>query len=358
MKTLIALHRWTGAAVAVILLIASVSGGLLLWSDEYQQWQLPQAQLPEFEVRPSTIAAIVGAEGRRPTAIGMPQTGSTVYHVYYPGGPQALFDAHFGERIQQWEPGDTLVSFLFEVHVRLFSGETGHTIVGVTGILLCVMALTGIWIWWPRRKRMPVRNLLPKRTSNLSLIKAHAANGVVWGTFALFLGFSGAAIVFHGPAQGALNALLGESGPTRPTVTPVLNAYSENIHWDSVLTASSLAFPDGELRFIFPPQNAGEPVTLRIRGGSELHPNGRSYLVVHPQTGEVLETIDASTTGLGPTVFNALYPLHSGKTGWPGHRLILVLAAVALIYMSVSGLWVFLRRRRKRKPGHLLQPFG
>ena len=62
----------------------------------------------------------------------------------------------------------------------------------------------------------------------------------------------------------------------------------------------------------------------------------------------MLDHIDATQTGLGPAVLNSLYPLHAGKTGWAGHRVVLLLLALALCWISLSGLWLFLRRQRHR----------
>jgi uncharacterized iron-regulated membrane protein len=61
----------------------------------------------------------------------------------------------------------------------------------------------------------------------------------------------------------------------------------------------------------------------------------------------VLQQIDATRTGLGPSVLNSLYPLHAGKTGWAGHRAVLLLLAMALCWISASGLWLYLRRQRR-----------
>lgn len=85
---------------------------------------------------------------------------------------------------------------------------------------------------------------------------------------------------------------------------------------------------------------------LRLKRAAELHPNGRSYLAVDPATGAVLRQIDATGTGLGPAVLNSPYPLHAGKTEWTGHRAALLLA-LALCWISASGLWLFLRRQQR-----------
>jgi len=104
------------------------------------------------------------------------------------------------------------------------------------------------------------------------------------------------------------------------------------------------------VRFVSPPRQSDAPVLVRLRNEGELHPNGRSYVVVHPASGETLEVIDATRRGAGPALFDALYPLHAGKTGWPGYRLLLTVLSLSLLYMAAAGTVLFLRGRRVRRP--------
>ena len=85
---------------------------------------------------------------------------------------------------------------------------------------------------------------------------------------------------------------------------------------------------------------------MRLRNAGELHPNGRSYLVLNPDSGKVLERIDATETGVGPAIGDALYPIHSGKTGWPGHRIVLSLLSFSLLFIASSGTYLALTRIR------------
>lgn len=341
------LHRWAGISLAIFAIVSALTGGLLLWSDEYQRVRYSELAFAKNDIAPSAnaIEALVAASPGPIGTIGMPRETLPGYQTYLLDGTQALHDAASGKLIAHWSKWETLPSLLFEAHVRLFAGETGHTIVGGVGLLLLLMLVTGIWIWWPRRKRFRASAWWPANTRNAALMKAHAAQGISVFAILAFLFFSGAAIVFHEPAQNALNALLGSAAKTRPATVFVEGAV-KTVDWRRILPSAKAAFPVAELRFATLPRNDGEPLILRLKQTSELHPNGRSYLVLHPQTGEVIERIDATQIGAGPAVFNALYPLHSGKTAWRGHRLLLLACSMSLVYLATSGALVFLRRRR------------
>jgi uncharacterized iron-regulated membrane protein len=161
----------------------------------------------------------------------------------------------------------------------------------------------------------------------------------------LFVAFTGIAMAFSAPVYASLNAIFGSTAPLRPTVRQI-DSRSTNVNWQLVLQSVSTEFPDGEARELSIPKFAGEPLTVRLRNAGELHPNGRSYLVLNPGNGEVHERINALETGIGPAIGNSLYPIHSGKTNWPGHRLALSLLSISLLFIAASGSYLALSRIR------------
>jgi uncharacterized iron-regulated membrane protein len=155
-------------------------------------------------------------------------------------------------------------------------------------------------------------------------------------------------MVFPDPFRGTLNFGFGVNGPLRPQAWE-LEAYSGEIQWSQILASAKKTLPNAALRYVTPPRNETSPIMLRLRMPAELHPNGRSYLAVMPASGDILEIINAPELGLGPIIFNAFYPVHSGKTNWFGHRSVLSLVSLSLLYLAVSGLIIFMQPRNNRR---------
>ena len=92
-------------------------------------------------------------------------------------------------------------------------------------------------------------------------------------------------------------------------------------------------------------------MTFRKRMPGEWHPNGRSFILLHPYTGAVLQTINARRQRLGMRLMEKAYPLHASKIGGVPYTLFALGTAGALIGLGVSGcLSYFLRivsQRRK-----------
>ena len=341
-------HRWLGVCIAAWLLTAALSGALLLFKDDYRQWRydaLPEpATVPAAD--PAAISAILSGSDDTIATLGMPTQTMPAYHAYYKNGHEALFHPHTAEPIDSWDWTDTLPAFLFELHVHLLLGDTGKTVAGILGLLAVMNISTGTLLWLRQRQIFRLRFLWPRDLSRPRLLRGHAAQGAAFGFLLVPLILSGVAIVFAGPAQSLLNGLLGVNGSQRPVLASV-ESNSTVVDWVAVEQAARRAFPESALRFVTPPARPGQPVVLRLRNSGEWHPNGRSYLVVDPGTGEVLERIDATQSGRGPSVFDSLYPLHAGKTGWPGYRLLLVATALTLAAIATSGAYLLLSRPRR-----------
>jgi len=345
------LHRWLGVVIAAWLAVTTLSGLALLWADEYVDWRYPQlpAALPAQTPDAGVIAGIVAAADGHITALAMPRAARPAYHAYLADGGERLYHPETGAPVAAWDWTDSLPAFLFELHAYLLAGEPGHTLVGILGCLVLVSLATGTWLWLRRRGVFRLRYFWPRNTEPRYLLRAHAAQGATLGLAFAVLSLTGVAMVFPDPFRTALNGALGAQPPLAPSAL-TLEADTATVDWQRVMEAAAAAFPAATVRFVSPPRRADAPVVIRLRNDGELHPNGRSYLVIHPVSGEVLQSIDATRRGAGPAVFDALYPLHAGKTGWPGYRLLLTGLSLSLLYVVISGSLLFLRGRRVRRP--------
>ncbi len=345
---LVRLHQWLGVTLAAWLVLACISGILLLWKDEYYGWRYPA--LPEapavFAPDAELIERILSQNAV--STLGMPTASLPAYYAYLTDGKAALFHPETAQLVDEWTRLDALPAFLFELHTYLFLGETGHTLVGVLGIAVLINLVMGFALWLRKRKIFRVRFILPKSTSRPQLIRGHAAQGSLLSIALFLLAFSGVAMVFAAPVQAGFNVVFGAADSLRPA--PVsLQRESGSVDWRKVIANYSQPLPAAELRFLYVPATPEKPVIARLRNAGELHPNGRSYAVLHPESGRVLETIDATQSGLGPSLFDSLYPIHAGKTGWPGYRLLLTLLSLSLLYIAVSGAGLFLTRPRRSR---------
>ena len=338
-------HRWLGILVAGWLAVVALSGILLLWEDEYYAWRYPQLPVTSSLAAPDpdVIERIVGSSSARITTLGLPTKSLPAYHVYFADGREALYHPRTSDLVSDWGATDSLPAFLFELHAHLFLGAFGLKLVGLLGILALVNIAVGFAMWVRRRRVYRLRFFLPRDLSRPRLARGHAAQGVLLAGLSVVILASGIGMAYAQPTNAMLAVVFGAADTLRPSVRS-LTVHSIRTDWRKALAAIETAFPDGSLRYLTPPENPGVPIVARVRNPGELHPNGRSYVVLRPDTGQILERIDATKTGIGPAIGNSLYPIHAGKTGWPGHRLLFALVSASLVFISMIGVYLTLSR--------------
>ena len=341
------IHRWLGVALAGWLVLVSLSGILLLWEDEYYGWRYPSLpDRPYVPVpKPAVIEQILSSANGRVGSLLLPTSSLPAYRAYLIDGREALFHPDTAAPVAEWGSLDALPAFLFELHVYLLLGDTGMNIVGALGVLVFLNIVFGSVLWFRRRRVFRLRYFLPANLSRARLIRGHAAQGAFLAILFLLVAFTGIAMAFSAPVYAGLNKVFGAAEILRPTVRQI-EPGSARVDWRSALDSVSSAFPAATPRLLGIPKTANEPLTVRLRNSGELHPNGRSYLVLKPGDGEVLERIDATRTGLGPAIGNSMYPLHAGKTDWPGYRAVLSVLSLSLTFIGISGAWLALTRPR------------
>jgi uncharacterized iron-regulated membrane protein len=98
---------------------------------------------------------------------------------------------------------------------------------------------------------------------------------------------------------------------------------------------------------------------FRKRLPGEWHPNGRSYVLIDPYSAAVVQAIDAREQGMGTRVMHAIYPVHAAKAGGPAMIGAAALAALALTWLGIGGVWVWVARQlawRRRTRQELRRP--
>jgi uncharacterized iron-regulated membrane protein len=149
---------WSGIAVGLYILMISVTGSVLVYSNELY--------------RAATAQPIISsASGPRLTDDQLKQTATRLYPGYRVANivrsdnldqaidvwlrrgnesKKRLFDARSGSDLGDSVPtGIRLVSKLIDLHDNLFAGPTGRKVNGMGALAVLVVAATGLVIWWP-----------------------------------------------------------------------------------------------------------------------------------------------------------------------------------------------------------------
>ena len=348
------LHRWLGLALAVIVFAVAASGGLLLLRDPYFRLVYPSTAAPMTAAQAAARAGILTEIESRWRHEGVqlvkfPQPGINAYLVWLRDGTQAFVDPNSGAVIDHWSWYERPAALLFELHAHLFAERPGTVVNGIAALFVVFMALTGVVLWWPaRRAAFRLRGALPRRTTSADLLRSHAAVGALGAVPILVFVATGAVMAFYQPTARVMSRLFDGRAPVEADARVAPQAQA-TLPWSSLLPVLDRTFADGNTVYYYPGTTDNARLMFRKRLPGEWHPNGRSYVVIEPYTGAVVQAIDARAQGAGTRFMNTIYPVHAATVGGLAVDGAAALAALALAWLAGGGVWSYVARRAARR---------
>ena len=237
------------------------------------------------------------------------------------------------------------MQFLFDLHLSLASGKAGRVLVGIFGMGLLLMCITGLMLWWPgsRRLRGSLR-VSRQRPPIVYYWQLHRATGAVGASMAIVTLVSGVLLAF----SPQLRPLLQAAPPTPAGLAEV--SPCEPGDFGERLDLARGQYPTSRIRDIrFANSGALQRVYFVNRTGVGVAAPHQVWL--EPCRPNVAMVRNASQPASTATlVFDWLYPVHSGIALGRSGQLIILLSGIALMAMLITGgtLW-YQRRRHLRK---------
>ena len=347
-------HLYLGLSLGLVTVILGLTGSLLVFRHEIDAALSPSLILVEpapRRVAPADMVSRVHA--------AYPEDQIRTLHV--PSNPshavefwmkrdaiKVFMDPYSGKILGDRKDDQSLMGWIFKVHTELFSGKTGETVAGISGLALVLLAFTGLIVWWPRKRQNLVAGMKVKigAGTKRATYDLHRAVGFWACIFLMLVGATGAALVF--PDQAKSISYLVFAGQNAPGKPKSADGVPKPV---SALIASALsAMPEGEISRIMFPSKAGEPFIIRKRTSNELHPNGMNYIFVDPVTAKVLRVDRDNGENRALSAMNLRYPLHIGLYAGNVSRVLHALAGFTPGLLAVTGTLVWWNRRfGKRK---------
>ena len=350
-RLLYQLHKYLGLTAGAILSLSALTGGLLVFSDELERVLHPELQRVEPGGAHAPLEALI-AQARtaypqgRPAFLRLPRSESGTVEVYMntKDGPRVYLDPYRAMVLGVRESHETFKGFVLALHTQLFAREAGKTVVGLAGLSLVVLALSGIVLWWSGWRRV-LRSLKIRWCQSWShkCYDLHKAVGVMSLPFLLLSALTGVALVFHDAFMRALFQMTKTSQPVPPERVTVVGSA---LTLDEVVQRAQAALPEGRVTWIHLPMSADQPVIVRKKLPEEVHPNGCNFVYIDPYRGDILFVRPSRTAPLGIRIDNLIYPLHIGVIGGLVTQVIQVTVGLVLALLFVTALAVWVRRSR------------
>ncbi|TWT73227.1 PepSY-associated TM helix domain-containing protein [Allorhodopirellula solitaria] len=254
---------------------------------------------------------------------------------------------------------------VLKIHRELFAGTPGRIIVELTTCWALVLFLTGVYLWWPRRKEKVRGVWLPRLRGKpyVVLRDLHSVLGVyllpvcilliVTGLFyTLIWGESfhlASKQFFETPAEaaedGSRGSGKGKDKEPEPYVEPAFGlqaAFDVAVH----------RYPERDITVDLPKGSSDHYSVSAINDyarGTYGAMNSTGFQI-HRKTGEVMKIDDLADN---PRYWwhRWAYPLHVGSVVGPLSKVIWFAACILFVALPVTGIWMWWKRRPAGRSG-------
>ncbi|KQU91424.1 nitric oxide synthase [Variovorax sp. Root318D1] len=366
------IHWFIGITAGSVLLVIGLSGAVLSFRAEITDLIDPALhRLPHAaDARPLTPAEVLdrlqaAQPGRRVATLTLfaePGRPARVNFTPPPGerrGETRLLDPYTGVLLP--EPRvEAFFEFVESLHRwLLLPRDAGKPVTGTLAAGLLVLALSGLYLRWPRRP-LAWRSWLRldfALSGRAFLWNLHAVAGtiallayLVSGFTGLYWGFDAVRTVIddaagEGPAV-RMQRMQGAPGPADKAEGGAPARLDLQRVWRSFEQTTSGDWSQVTLRL--PTRNAAQVEATYLRAEPE-HERARNRLYLNAATGEAAQHERYADKPMAGRLVNSIYPLHMGTYwGLPG-RIVMMLASLGLALFTVTGWMLYLGRRRTRK---------
>jgi uncharacterized iron-regulated membrane protein len=352
-------HLWVAAAAGLWIILVSLTGSALVFREEIDR---------------ALYARLYAAEAATPRArldmiiekIRTAYAGYILYDLQMPNRRCNTIQVHLGTardyRRVFVEPATvhilgeitnrSLTSRIHDVHASLLLGKMGKILNGLVALSLCVLCLTGVFLWWPGRLRWrDVLHLKAWRKGNPFRLDVHRTTGICTFVLLVMWAVSGATFLF--PTQ--FSAVMRRITHTTPTPRPLSNqsqqASFSKPDIEDLIEEALEESADRELWSVAPPKGDQGPWRI-VTVGTGCSPSGNCdhrNFYFDQYSGTLLARWDEEPKSPGEVLRKWLEGIHFGSFGGVGTRAIWMILGLAPVVLAVTGalIWRFgaLRQR-------------
>jgi uncharacterized iron-regulated membrane protein len=351
-------HKWSSLVCTLFMLLLCVTGLPLIFHEEIDE-------ILHEQVKPADVpAGTPKADLDRAVANGLARAPGQVIHflVWDPHEENTLLlsvgksidadptnnrfvrvDAHTGDYLDAPDFTRRFTYIMFKLHVDMFAGLPGKLFLGLMGILFCVAIISGIVVYAPSMRKLRFGAYRADRNRVVRWLDVHNLAGIVLVMWTLVVGFTGvintwADLVIKVWQYDQL-AEMTASYRDKPLVTNVSSI-------EAAMRTALAVEPDMKPGFVAYPGtlfSSKAHYAVFLRGNTPLTSRMLKPVLIDAETGNVTDSREM------PWYVSTLLlsqPLHFGDYGGMPMKIVWTVLDVFTIAVLVTGLYLWLRRRR------------
>jgi len=358
-------HLYLALGAGFFFALLGLTGSLSVYREELDALLNPQLVIENPQgTRQSLDKVMAAVRQAHPERYGswtleMPRSPHGMITVWYEKPRETFFELYAplmvsvnpytAEVVASRFWGQTVTTWLLDLHTQLHLGRFGWNAVGALGLLLMISVGTGLYLWWPDKGKLLSAFRIRLHAGMIKLLfDLHRLTGLLIAPALLLLAFTGLQLSY----PTVLEKLVGSSGMSHGETGPtIISTATPNNHPTSLEAAEFVArgpFPRAELRRVTTPAGDTGIYRINLRQNSEINQRHPFTTVwVDRWSGQIREVRNPSKFSNGEIFTTWIWPLHTGEALGATGRFFWFLAGQGLFFLYVSGLMRWLHRRGK-----------
>jgi uncharacterized iron-regulated membrane protein len=359
---LIWLHKYTGLILGLLLSITGLSGSLVVFDRELDEWLTPETvdfelsqTLAPYDVAVAQAKQALGTDAE-PTRLMTGRHAGAPHIIRFPtpenapGPIEVSINPVTGEALAVRNWGQYPVTWFYRLHLSFLGGERGEILVGIMGFCMLFFCISGVIIWWPKLSRQGKRDwwraFTIKRKAGWFRLNfdLHKTVGIYFLPVFIMLAVTGIEIVWHDPFRQVVATVLTVEEEPSPQSTPL---DSPALSMDEAAAAAQQVYPESRIARLYVPANETAPWRVTF-----IHPDdwwteySGTMVYLDQYNGDVLAVWDSRELPLGNKMLAWFFPLHNGDALSLLGRIIVFVAGLLPSLLFGTGVYMWWRKRR------------
>ncbi|HUS08460.1 MAG TPA: PepSY-associated TM helix domain-containing protein [Bryobacteraceae bacterium] len=337
------LHLWGGLILGIYALLIGVTGSILVFHEELAERIAPVPHVPEGSATASLAEIQARIHGRFPDwhvfSVEPPQEPGRPWSSYLlrSGKGRMVFADPQGKVLGERNLSGTWLQLVEQFHSNLFI-RGGRLYNGIAGLLVAVLAITGLILWWPARGEWDSAFQVVRRANWKGInYDLHRVGGALTFAFVVLFCITGANFTWPAVYRQLIAAVLPVSKRPGPAIPIQVEKGAVRRPLDDLVRSAQERVPGGIMVRALIPQSATQTVRVVFRHGEPRENRKTSQVAVNPYTAEIISAEMYSERRAGDHVLSMLSPLHTGHFGAYPVKILWAVAGLAMPALFVTG---------------------
>lgn len=381
-------HFYAGIFLAPLILILTISGVIYLFKPQIENAIYHDQLFVKEEKSVLTPEQLIVKVGKAyPSSVITSYTPapaknlSTQLEVDQNGEIKTVFiNQYNGKILGDLKSEDRFVNKIVKIHGELMAGTIGDRIVEMTASWAIILLVTGLYLWWPRKKEKIMGVLIPRfsKGKRMLLRDLHAVPAFWFSIFISIFIFTGL------PWSGLLGNIINKFATATHTSYPT-GLYDGNIPSSIIPSKDVTKVPWAAENLPVPTSNIMKAASLKvsdmisIADESNVHkgytitlpandngvytvsvnppkPEDQATLHIDQYSGKILMDLRFKDYGMSAKIIEIGIALHEGHYFGVANQLTDLIICLVLASTTIFGIWIWWKRKPAGRIGSPLIP--